>query len=57
MSAPDYGYTDTNTYVYPNSPYAASSPASFAPIASPSDGEHRHRYLASAVVLLRNTGL
>ncbi len=57
MSEPDYSYTDTNTYDYPNSPYAASSPASFAPMASPSAGEHRHRYLASAVVLLRNSGL
>lgn len=57
MSDTDFTYTDTNTYVYPNSPYAASSPAAQAPIASPSDGEHRHRYLASAVIYLRNAAL
>jgi hypothetical protein len=84
MSAPDYGYTDTNTYDYPNSPYytpdpnntykdgngnlkpanpfgsdngSGGSPASMAPISHPNAGEHRHRYLASAVVLLRNAGL
>lgn len=57
MSDTDFTYTDTNTYVYPNSPYAASSPAAQAPIASPANGEHRHRYLASAVVYLRNAGL
>lgn len=57
MSEPDYGYTDTDTYDYPNSPYAVSSPAALAPINSPSDGEHRRRYLTSAVVYLRNAGL
>jgi type IV pilus assembly protein PilW len=70
MSEPDYGYTDKNNYNYPNSPYCdaawaadpdsscsgVGTPASFAPMASPSAGEHRHRYLASAVVLLRNSG-
>jgi type IV pilus assembly protein PilW len=70
MSEPDYGYTDSNNYNYPNSPYcdaawdadpdsscsSVATPASFAPMASPSAGEHRHRYLASAVVLLRNSG-
>jgi len=84
MSEPDYGYTDNNTYDYPNSPYytpnpnsiykdaagnlkpgnpynstngGGGSPASMAPITNPDAGEHRHRYLASAVVLLRNAGL
>lgn len=57
MSEPDFSYTDTNTYVYTGSPYAASSPASLAPMASPGDGEHRYRYLTSAVVYLRNAGL
>ena len=71
MSEPDYSYTDNHNYNYPNSPYCSAawnadplsscsgvgSPASMAPITSPGAGEHRHRYLASAVVLLRNAGL
>lgn len=55
MSEPDYTYTDTNTYVYPGSPYDPDSPATLL-LPSPVDGEHRHRYLASAVVFLRNAG-
>ena len=70
MSDPDYGYSDTNNYNYPNSQYCAAaynvanpgvcggtgSPATLA-LASPHDGKNRHRYLASAVVYLRNAGL
>jgi prepilin-type N-terminal cleavage/methylation domain-containing protein len=68
MSDTDYAYTDTNTYDYPNSPYysaanpfasangAGGSPAALAP-AGPANGEHRHRFLASTVVYLRNAGL
>lgn len=82
MSSPDYGYTDNDTYDYPNSPYytpdpnttyrdaagnlkqpnpynslngPGGSPASQLPLAN--DGEYRYRYLASAVVYLRNGGL
>ena len=56
MSEPDFGYLDTNTYEYPNSPYAVNSP-SVLMMASPKDAEHRRRYLASEVVYLRNAGL
>lgn len=63
MSEPDYSYVDAfnadgskRLYVYPNSPYATQSPAELAPITSPRHGEKRHRYLASAVVYLRNAG-
>lgn len=55
MSDPDFSYTDTNNYDYPNSPYVANSPAVLAPFGPP-DGAHRHRYLASAVVMVRNGG-
>jgi type IV pilus assembly protein PilW len=41
-----FTYTNNNLYVYPNSPYATTPP-----------GDHRYRYLASAVVTLRNSGL
>ena len=54
MSEPDYSYTDNNKYSYPNSPYVDESPGAQAPIASPKDGEHRHRFLTSAVVYVRN---
>lgn len=71
MSDTDFTFTDTNNYNYPSSPYCSAawnadplsscsgtgSPASLAPITSPTNGEHRHRYLASAVVYLRNAGL
>jgi type IV pilus assembly protein PilW len=64
MSDPAYTYTDTNTYDYPNSPYhsgtiaaystngAGDSPASQAALAD--DKKHRYRYLASAVIDVRN---
>jgi len=57
MSEPDFSFTDTDKYDYPNSPYAANSPAELAPITKPAYGEHRHRFFASAVVYLRNAGL
>lgn len=65
MSDPVYTYTDTDTYDYPNSPYysvadnpfasdhgAGGSPASQVGLAN--DKKHRYRYLASAVIDLRN---
>ena len=42
----EYSYTNTTLYDYPNSPYTAAAP-----------GDNRYRYLASAVVTLRNSGL
>jgi type IV pilus assembly protein PilW len=41
-----FSYTNNNLYDYPSSPYATTAP-----------GDHRYRYLASAVVTLRNSGL
>ena len=67
MSDIAYSYTDNNTYDYPNSPYHSGSipafstngdggsPASQAPLAD--DYEHRYRYLASAIIYLRNAGI
>jgi type IV pilus assembly protein PilW len=45
-SEPVYSYTNNNLYVYPNSPYDTTAP-----------GDNYYRYLASAVVTLRNSGL
>jgi len=66
MSEPDYSYTNNENYDYPNSPYCSAvstftcrnkgTPASLA-LASPTNGKNRHRYLASAVVYLRNAAL
>jgi type IV pilus assembly protein PilW len=67
MSDTAYTYTDNNTYDYPNSPYysgttpfstnngAGGSPASLAGLAK--DRKHRYRYLASAIIYLRNAGI
>lgn len=65
MSAPAYTHPDTDTYDYPNSPYASAtspftsrgtgSPASQAALAS--NLKHRYRYLTSAIIYLRNAGL
>jgi type IV pilus assembly protein PilW len=67
MSDTAYTYTDTSTYDYPNSPYystdnpfastngAGGSPAAQAGLAN--DRKHRYRYLASAVVYVRNLGI
>lgn len=41
-----FSYTNNNLYDYPNSPYTAAAP-----------GDNRYRYLASALVSLRNSGL
>jgi len=41
-----FSYTNNNLYDYPSSPYATTAP-----------GDYRYRYLASAVVTLRNSGL
>lgn len=56
MSEPDYSYTDNNTYDYPHSPYKDNSPGELD-FATPKDDAHRHRFLTSAVVYLRNAGL
>ncbi len=54
MTDPVAGYTDNDKYDYPNSPYKTLTPAQ-----NPQEvnGAHRYRYLASAVVYLRNAGL
>jgi prepilin-type N-terminal cleavage/methylation domain-containing protein len=58
---PNTIYRDAAGNLKPPNPFtslngAGGSPAALA-LASPPDGEHRHRYLASAVVYLRNAGL
>jgi type IV pilus assembly protein PilW len=65
MSDPVYTHPDTDTYDYPNSPYAsATSPFTSRGIGSPASQaalannlKHRYRYLASAIIYLRNAGL
>jgi len=55
-----FSYTNTNFYDYPNSPYCSAAGAA-DPIlncrGTVAPNDHRYRYLASAVVTLRNSGL
>jgi type IV pilus assembly protein PilW len=57
-SAPVYSYTNTNTYDYPNSPYcSAAGAALFTCSGTALPNDNFYRYLASAEVKLRNSGL
>ena len=53
-----FTYTNTNTYDYPNSPYCSAAGATaFTCRGTTPPNDNFYRYLASAVVTLRNSGL
>ena len=51
-----FSYTNTNFYDYPNSPYCSAA-TTFTCSGTTPPNDNRYRYLASAVVTLRNSGL
>ena len=51
-----FTYTNTDFYDYPNSPYCSAA-ATFACRGNAPPNDNRYRYLASAEVTLRNSGL
>jgi type IV pilus assembly protein PilW len=53
-----FTYTNTNFYDYPNSPYCSAAGVTlFTCRGTTPPNDNRYRYLASAVVTLRNSGL